>query len=101
MKTEVREQEWTPGLWKILDAVAKEMKKMEAESFDKEEDVYSDPECLLQDPLTGSALFFSPAHDNDAGAPMPMWALMRQGFIVSIRRQPGRVIDDRGRPLKD
>jgi len=67
MKTEVRKQEWTPGLWKILDAVAKEMKKMEAESFDKDEDVYSDPECLLQDPLTGSAVYFSPNHDNDAG----------------------------------
>ena len=41
------------------------------------------------------------AHDDDAGAPMPMWALMRQGFIVSIRRQPGRVIDDLALQLKD
>jgi hypothetical protein len=32
---------------------------------------------------------------------MPMWALMRRGKIVSIRRDMGRVIDDLALHLKD
>ena len=51
--------------------------------------------------IEGYSIQKIPVHDNDAGAPMPMWALMRRGKIVSIRRDMGRVIDDLALHLKD